>query len=309
MKNILITGATSGIGLVAACELAARGNKVIATARNSERAHELTAHYQQYYPDGKGKIEIVLCDLSSFEAIVKACTTIKENNSRLDVLINNAGLWKVSYQETVDKIEETFQVNVLAPLLMNHLLIDLLLKSKRPKSIFTASALHQGNVDFENLEFKTGFSGFKAYRQSKLEIILLCRLLAKKFKKEKVGFYCQHPGLVNTRLGRDANWFSKLFFRMAGISPKRGAQTLIYLVDKERKKLVSGEYYYRKNVKTITPQSYDLKAAQRLLDKAAVYLKAFIGSSSLVFGTHDHSTKQNKLSLSSANVAGSKIKK
>ena len=187
MKNIFITGATSGIGLVVACKLAAIGNRVIATARSIEKGNELLAHYKSNYSNRKGTIEIIICDLTSFESIVNACNHLSNNINCIDVLINNAGLWNFSYKESQNKIEETFQVNVLAPLLINHLLFDLLLKSKIAKSIFASSALHQGSIDFSNLECKNNFSGFKAYRQSKLEIILLTRLLAKKLEKSGIG--------------------------------------------------------------------------------------------------------------------------
>ena len=284
MNTVFITGATSGIGLVAACELASGGDYVIATARNAERGNELLTHYKIKYPKGKGTIKIVICDLSSFESIVSACAKVKVENTCIDTLINNAGVWNFSYRASQNNIEETLQVNVLAPLLLNYLLLDLLLKSKQAKSIFTASALHQGEVDFSRLENKEHFSGFNAYRQSKLEVILLCRILAIKFASSNIGVYCQHPGLVNTNLGRHASWFANLFFRVFGLPPEKGASTLIYLAQENKAKLVSGEYYSKKKVKKITKQSNDLSVAQRLLDTTLqVYLKKYIVKASILF--------------------------
>jgi retinol dehydrogenase-14 len=283
MKNIFITGATSGIGLVAACELATEGNRVLALARSLEKGGVLLAHYKSKYPKGKGSIEIVLGDLSSFESVVKACHEVKSRIDCLDVIINNAGIWNFSYKESSNKIEEIFHVNVLAPLLINDLLLELLIKSKDAKTIFAASALHQGEVDFSNLEFKHNFSGFKAYRQSKLEVILLTRLLAQKLEKLGVGVYCEHPGLVDTKLGRDAGWFSNLFFRLMGMSPENGAKTLVYLAQENKSKLISGEYYAKKEIKKITPQSYDLKVAEKLLRTLKPYLAHYLSPSSIIF--------------------------
>ena len=144
MKTIFITGATSGIGLVASCELASSGHQIIATARNSESGNALKSHYNNNYPNGTGTIQIVICNLSSFESIVKACNQVRNENNCIDVMINNAGVWNFRYRETQNQIEETLQVNVLAPLLINYLLLDLLSKSNQAKSIFAASALHQG---------------------------------------------------------------------------------------------------------------------------------------------------------------------
>jgi NAD(P)-dependent dehydrogenase (short-subunit alcohol dehydrogenase family) len=283
MKNIFITGATSGIGLVAACELAAQGNKVMALARSVDKGNVLLDRFKSKYPQGKGSIEIVLGDLSSFESVVKACDVVKSKIDCLDVIINNAGIWNFSYKESSNKIEEIFHVNVLAPLLINDLLLELLLKSKEAKSIFAASALHQGEVDFSNLEFKKKFSGFRAYRQSKLEVILLTRLLAKKLENFNVGVYCEHPGLVNTKLGRDANWFSNLFFRLFGMSPEKGAETIIFLAQEDKRNLISGEYYAKKKVKKITEQSYDMKVAAELLLAIKSYLLRYVNTSSVIF--------------------------
>ena len=285
MKTIFITGATSGIGLIAACELASRGNKILASARNSEKGNELLAHYRNNYPNGLGIIKIILCDLSSFQSIAKACNQVRIENKCIDILINNAGVWNFSYRESQNKIEETLQVNVLALLLINYLLLDLLSKSNQAKSIFAASALHQCHVDFSNLENKVRFSGFNAYRQSKLEVILLCRLLSKKLAILNIGVYCEHPGLVNTKLGRDANWFSNLFFSVMGLSPMNGAKILNYLADEDKQKLISGEYYYKKEIKKTTRQSYDMVVAQKLLDKLETYLKDYISDPSLIFET------------------------
>ncbi len=138
MKKIFITGATSGIGMAAACKLAANGNRIIATVKNAENGNLLQSHYKSHFPQGQGSIEIIQCNLSSFESIVDACDQVKANHTFIDVLINNAGIWNFSYRESKSKIEETFHVNVLAPLLINHLLLGLLLKSKEPKSIFAA---------------------------------------------------------------------------------------------------------------------------------------------------------------------------
>ena len=104
MKTIFITGATSGIGLVTACELASNGNKVLATVRNVARGNELLARYKNSYPNGKGTIKIVACDLSSFGSIVKACNQVRIENDCIDVLINNAGVWNFSFKESRNKI-------------------------------------------------------------------------------------------------------------------------------------------------------------------------------------------------------------
>jgi NAD(P)-dependent dehydrogenase (short-subunit alcohol dehydrogenase family) len=277
-KIIFITGATSGIGFEAALALAADGNHIIATARSIEKGNILINAYKERHGGAQGTIEIVICDLTSFESIVAACKEVRSKHKVIDTVINNAGVWNFSYRTTKNNIEEILQVNVLAPLLINDLLFEPLSKSDDARTIFAASGLHQGNVNLDDLEFKNKFSGFKAYRQSKLEVILLCRLLAKKWAKYNIGVYCEHPGFVSTGLGRDAGWFANTFFKLFGIAPAKGAETLIYLARQDKSSLVSGEYYYLKAVKKITPQSYDMETAEKLLAKLKPYLFAYANS-------------------------------
>ena len=225
-KTIFITGATSGIGLESALALAADGNHIIATARSTEKGNILTDTYKERYKGTQGSFEIVICDLSSLDSIAAACNEVRSKHDTIDTIINNAGVWNFSYRPTQNNIEEILQVNVLAPLLINHLLFAALSKSEDARSIFAASGLHQGDINLDDLEFKKNFSGFRAYRQSKLEVILLCRLLARKMANYNIGVYCEHPGFVSTGLGRDAGWFANVFFKLFGIAPARGAETL-----------------------------------------------------------------------------------
>jgi len=278
-KTIFITGATSGIGLETALALANDGNHIIATARSIESGDILLNAYKNKFAKASGTIEIVICDILLFESIMAMAYEVKAKHSKIDTIINNAGIWNFSYRVSQNNIEEILQVNVLAPLLINHMLFEPLSKSEDGRSIFVASGLHQGNVNLDDLEFKKKFSGFMAYRQSKLEVILLCRLLAKKMAKYNVGVYCEHPGFVSTGLGRDANWLANLFFKVFGISPARGAETLIYLARQDKSTLVSGEYYYLKAVKKTTPQSYNMETALKLLGKLKPYLFDYKNSS------------------------------
>ncbi|MCP4438185.1 MAG: SDR family NAD(P)-dependent oxidoreductase [Aureispira sp.] len=289
-RIVFMTGATSGLGKVAACHIANKGAKLIVLVRNTQKGKQLLVDYKKLYPEGKGAIELVEGNLNSFESIIRACQCIKDKYAHLDMIINNAGIMNFSLTETVDGIEETLQVNLLAPILISHLLFDLLVKSKASKIINTASGLHQGIINFDNLEFKKGFSSFKSYRQSKLGLILLGRLLAKELESDKIKVYSQHPGMVRTELGRSAGWLSKAIFWLMGKSPEKGAQTLIYLAETVDASLVSGEYYANKKVTKITPESYDLNVAQQLLDVVQQYLEPYIKQSSPIFDIKEKPT-------------------
>lgn len=267
-KVVVMTGATSGLGSAAAKKIVNEGATLIAFYRNKDKLTSLKEEIT-----GSGKLIGVYCDLSSSESLKKACDEIKESHNRVDVLINNAGLWSFDFDETTDGVEKTFQVNVLSPYIIINELNSLLLESDSPKVITTASALYQGDINFDDIEYRSNFSGYKAYRQSKLAVILLMRLLAQ--KNSNIVYVSQHPGLVNTGLVRGGNWFAKLFFKIFGKSPEKGAETLIYLVTKPTSELKTGEFYANKQVKkTKTKESNDLELAEKL-EKA---VKSFIDS-------------------------------
>lgn len=275
-KTILITGATSGIGKEVAMELAHQGNNVIFTARRIEAAEKIISDFDRENKSGKGSLSYIPCDLSSFQSVRDACYSFLKSHDRLDILINNAGIWNFEFKESKNTIEEIFHVNVLSPALLKSLLLPALTKSTDAKIIQTASGLHFGTIDFEDIEGRKKFSGFKAYRQSKLGVILLTRHWAKTLKDQQIGVYAVHPGLVDTRLGRDAGWFSNLFFRTFGIPAKKGAKTLIYLAITPKSELVSGEYYTKEKIKRITKESYDQEMAQKLEALVNQYLNAYL---------------------------------
>ena len=147
-KYILITGATSGLGKAAAMHLAAEGAVVIAASRNAQKGETLLSDYRETYPKGKGRIELVACDLNSFDSISMACEEVAESYEHLDMIINNAGIMNFEFRESKNGIEETWQVNLLAPMLISHLLIHKFKNVLEPKLIFTTSGLHRGIIDF-----------------------------------------------------------------------------------------------------------------------------------------------------------------
>lgn len=282
-KNILITGATSGLGYAAAMKLAIQGARVFVLARNTGKAATMIEDIKTNHPYAKGKLEMIQCDLSEMSSIEPACEKVRVSVSRLDMIIHNAGVLNLKFRETNDQIEETWQVNVLAPSLITHLLIDILVKSDEPKLIFTASALHQGDINFENPEWRNNYGLISAYRHSKLSLILLSRLWASKLNTYHVGVYCQHPGFVKTSLGDANGWMTKMAFKLLGKSPEKGSKTLLYLTDTPNEQLENGAYYTKSRVKRTTKESYNLKTAEALSTIIQKYLQRYIQAPSIIF--------------------------
>ncbi|WP_235293453.1 SDR family NAD(P)-dependent oxidoreductase [Portibacter lacus] len=278
-----MTGATSGLGKVSALKAANEGATLIVLARDKEKSQLLIEDYKKQYPDGRGKIELVEGNLTSFESTSNACNEVSSRFPVIDMIVNNAGIMNFEYKESDDHIEETFQVNLLSPLLVCHLLLENLKRSNSAKIIFTSSQMHQGEIYFDNLEFKDNFSSFKVYRHSKLAVILVCRTLAEELDKHQIGIYSQHPGMVRTELGRSAGWFAKFIFYLMGSSAEKGSQTLSYLIETKKDLLKTGEYYSQKKVTKTTEQSYNLATGEKIIEVARDYLSPYITSNSLIF--------------------------
>lgn len=261
-KTALITGATSGIGSVIAEELVRKGYRLIILGRSTQKLDLLGDHLSSIDPNVI--LDKILCDMSSFSSIKKACEQIRESYKSIDLLLLNAGLWNFQFIETIDKLEETLQVNLLAPIALFNELKVLIPTNQQAKVIFTASGLHQGTISFSDIQFREKFSGFKAYRQSKLGILMLTRWLSKQPENAGISFYSVHPGMVNTELGRSAGWFSRTIFKLFGKSKEKGAQTHIHLINTNCQELNSGEYYANSKVTKTTSYSYNMETAEKL---------------------------------------------
>ena len=260
-KTVVMTGATSGFGQVIAKHLIQKNYNLTFLARSDEKAKRLIETLRVEHPEAL--IDYLICDLSSFQSITKVSTLIMEKQFQIDLLILNAGLWNFEFRETEDKIEETFQVNVLSPALLFFNLQQLMKEDS--KVILTASGLHQGTLNYEDLEFRMKFSGFKSYRQSKLAVILMTRLFASKPEFKDISFYAVHPGMVRTELGKNAGWLSRTIFHLMGKSLKNGAKTHLHLIDTPSNQLTNGGYYANSKLTKSSKESNDLNEAENLL--------------------------------------------
>jgi NAD(P)-dependent dehydrogenase (short-subunit alcohol dehydrogenase family) len=270
-KVVLITGATSGIGKETALGLAKLDATIVFTTRDNLKGEKTKK--ELIATTNNKNIHMLKCDLASFESIRNCCKEFKSKYDKLHVLINNAGVWDFKRRESKDGIENIFATNYLAPFLMTNLLLDILKKSSPSRIINVTSGMHYGTINFDDIEFKQKFSGAKAYRQSKLGLILYTRLLAKKLEGIGVTVNCVHPGMNKTDLGRDAGGFSQMIFKLMGKDPEIGAETSIYLTSSPCVENITGEYFAKKKIKRSSKESYDMDLAKKLWDVSEKYLK------------------------------------
>ena len=234
-KQVLITGATGGIGLAAAIELARRGARLAITARSQARAAEAVAKIRVAAPSAV--VDVLEADLASQASVRRLAAEALARYPSIDVLVNNAGAVNVSRHLTVDGVELTWAVNHLAPFLLTTLLLDRLRGSAPARIITTTSAAHQGaHIPFEDLAAERSYRlrGFERYGQTKLANILFTRELAHRLEGTGVSAFCFHPGLVNTGFNRSNGILMGIGMAIArpfSRSPEKGAETLVWLAD------------------------------------------------------------------------------
>jgi NAD(P)-dependent dehydrogenase (short-subunit alcohol dehydrogenase family) len=269
-KICLITGGTSGIGRQTALALARQGAHVVITYRDQAKARATEKYIKARTGVG---IDAFYCELSDFGAIRKFADEFTSKYDRLDVLINNAGIWETPRQLSADGIELNFAVNHLAPFLLTNLLLDTLRKSAPARIITVSSNAHKNTgMRFDDIEMREKFNGFMAYSQSKLANILFSKHLAEMLSKDNVTVNCVHPGVVATKIFDNMGKMAAAMARIFMISAAKGAETSVYLATSDEVSHITGKYFDKKKVVNSSPASEDMEAAQRLWNLSLKYV-------------------------------------
>ncbi|MGA2297529.1 MAG: SDR family oxidoreductase [FCB group bacterium] len=270
-KLCLITGATSGIGKETAFALAGMNAKIVFTARNLEKGNKTLSEILEYTKNKN--VEMMECNLDSFNSIRKFCDKFKDKYNKLDILINNAGIWESKRKLSQDGIELNFAVNHLGPFLLTNLLLNLIKSSAPSRIVNVASGAHFGRViNFDDIEGKKSYSAMNAYGQSKLANILFTKKLALLLKNTDVTVNCLHPGVILTGLFKDMNGALKFFMNFGTKTAKEGAETTIYLASSDEVNSITGEYFEKRKITKSSNESCDMRVANKLWDLSGKYV-------------------------------------
>ncbi|XP_069802084.1 retinol dehydrogenase 14 [Dendropsophus ebraccatus] len=275
-KTVIITGANCGIGRATAAELLRMEARVILACRDLERAEEAARELREETGDS-GEVLVKQLDLSSLKSVRRFCQEVVREEPKLDVLINNAGVFQCPYTKTEDGFEMQFGVNHLGHFLLTHLLLSLLKSSAPSRIVVVSSKLYKyGEINFDDLNSEKSYSRSAGYSRSKLANILFTRELARRLEGTGVTVNCLHPGIVRTNLGRHINIpvlvkplfnvVSWAFFK----SPAEGAQTSVFLASSPEVEGVSGKYFGDCKEEDLLPKATDDLVARKLWDISEV---------------------------------------
>lgn len=276
MENsvVVLTGGTSGIGRIAAKELASMGATVAVVGRDLTRGESLGKETA----DEPGTIRFHRADLATQTAVRELAADVLDTYDHIDVLAHNAGLSASTRMETEDGIELTLAVNHLAPYLLTYELCDRLIASSPARIVITASEVHRrATLEFDDLQLSSEYDALQAYARSKLANVAFTLELADRLPSEMgVTANCFHPGFIpSTNLFRDAPIWTRLTIRAAavvpgiGTSPQEGARRLRKLATAPEFATETGTYVGGDGITSPTPEGRDSETRKQLWNVSA----------------------------------------
>lgn len=253
-KTVLITGASSGIGLETARGLAVLGASVLVHGRSAEKARAAVALVAEC-----GLAHPVWGDFASLEAVRGLARQVNDATERLDVLVNNAGVFANAMTLTGDGHELTFQVNHLSTMLLTLQVLPALCAAEQGRIVTVTSVAHfKGAIDLDDLDRRRPFDGYQTYADSKLANVMFGFELAERLKCRAVTSNVVHPGVVSTKL------LAFGFPNAHGGSAAEGASTPIYLAAAPEVAGITGSYFVDRHEAHASPKARDAELRARL---------------------------------------------
>jgi len=272
-KNVVITGATSGIGYKTTRKYASHGANLLCVNRNPKKSEALRHEIESDYGV---RCNHIIADLSNLQDIHRVAEELLRLSTPIDVLIHNAGVYLTKREVTPDGIEKVFMVHYLSSFIINFILLEKLKSQKHARIILVNSEGHRFaawglRLDDLNWE-KRHYSGLKSYGSAKTAQLLSMIIFDEHFKNTGVTINAIHPGAVKTDTGQENGaiyrWFKKNFFDKTLKSSEISAEALYYLGVSKEIEVVSGKFFNLTTEEEPAPPALDKEAAYKLWEKS-----------------------------------------
>nr|WP_244969734.1 SDR family NAD(P)-dependent oxidoreductase [Nocardia cerradoensis] len=245
----------------------APGAHLVLVGRDADKLRRAT---ERVSAAGAAQVDSLVADFTSLKSVRALSDSVLARYDRLDVLVNNAGTVYSGRTESADGYEATFAVNHLAPYLLTESLKGLLIASAPSRIVFTASTAHyRGTMDFDDLQYRQGYSIMKAYSRSKLANVGYARALAAQLSGTGVTVNALHPGMVATGIWNGAPWFTRPLLevvkRLTMVSPEEGGRRLAYLATDPALTDTTGGYFENDSPREPSALARDESVGGRLL--------------------------------------------
>ena len=267
MKNkiFVVTGVTSGIGQALALDIARTGEMLVMVARDVDRGQQVLSEIKSKTQNSN--IDLELCDLSILSSVRNLAEILKSKYQKINVLINNAGVYKRSRKVTVDGFEEMFAANYLGPFLLTNLLLELLQAAVQVDGsahILNITAPSTTRLNFDDLQSEKIFNSLNAFGASKMANLLFTMELARRLENTGITVNAVHPGLVRSGIMKEAFAPLRLLTWLASSPPQKAAENILQVATAPDFERTTGKFFHRTKELQAAAYVYDRDAQQRL---------------------------------------------
>jgi len=270
-KIILVTGATAGIGKATALALLGSGSTVVIGARDAARGEAARAELAAR--GGPDHVDVLTGDFASLASVRGMAESFRRKYPRLDVLINNAGVYRNKRELSADGLELMFAINHLAPFLLTNLLLDSL-KSSEGARVLNITAPTTTKLNFDDLQGETKFDSLQAFGASKMGNLLFTFDLARRLEGTEVTVNALHPGLARTGLMDGSSFLLRLMLNAFSASPEKAGAGIVKAALGEQYANQTGNFFANGKEMKASDYAHDREVQKRLWDVSEKLVKA-----------------------------------
>jgi NAD(P)-dependent dehydrogenase (short-subunit alcohol dehydrogenase family) len=264
-KVFVLTGATSGIGKALAADLAKTGETVVLVGRDAERGKTVLDEVRLAVPNSN--LDLQLCDLSILSSVRNLAEILKSRYEWIDVLINNASVYKRKRAVTVDGFEEMFAANHLGPFLLTNLLLEPLQAAVRANGsarVLNITAPSTTQLNFDDLQGERNFTSLNAFGATKMANLLFTFELARRLENTGITVNAFHPGLARSGLMKEAFFLIRLLTRLASSPPEKVTGAILQAAVAREFEKTTGTFLHHGKEIEVPAYAHERTAQQRL---------------------------------------------